>query len=145
MRRAAVEVGAKEELQFQAIREQIHLGLAHYTPFAADEEIKDKGVTDEYYDLTYFVPSSGDRLYYNQEGVFRAESEERVWTPTLRDTVHNMYDMMRSDPSVDELERMTFKMLRDWRYDTLRVPDGDKPQAGGDLYDFGSLDGREIK
>lgn len=139
------DIGAIAELQFQSIREQMHLSLENYAQFATEKERRVKGVTDEYVDLTYVDPIGGDRIYYNREGLFRTEREERVWTPSLRETVHTLYDMMGGAAKVEELERMTFKMLRDLRYNSLRVPGGDGPRAGGKHYSFGSLDGKNIK
>jgi hypothetical protein len=140
-RQSPVSVGAKNELQFQAIRQQIYLGLAHNRSLFSPQKIQEEGITDNYVDLTYPVPTSGDQVYYNRAGDFRTVRGDRVWTPSLRNTVYNLYEMMNVDASTQELEEMTFKMLRDWRYETLGVPGGDGPQAGGELYTFGSLDG----
>lgn len=133
---------AVKELQFQAIRQEIHKSLVNY----------DRRSPGEKRTLHHIVPPSFLGVTYDRSGKMRNERMQIEWTPTLENTVRNVYKVSRfsgyddddnivmldTDPSRGEIERMVFKYMRDWRYEMLGTRGRDN--RGNLPYDFGSLD-----
>ena len=74
----------------------------------------------------------------------RVYRPSRAWVPTLDNTVNNLYQVVRHadsdvNPSDDELEVMSFKIIRDMYYDAMGEVSGDS-RPGDSSADFGLLD-----
>lgn len=133
-----------KELQFQAIRQEVHKALMNFELRVSDDQIRDQGRSDNHAGVIHYLPPRANVVQYDKRGLMRVYRPERSWVPTLDNTVTNLYDVVshgESDvyPSTGELEVMAFKFMRDWRYDTLGPTGGDDRGDKGD-YDFGFLD-----